>query len=44
MEDEIKKYFPSARVLRMDADTVSGKNGYVDILKKFADGGADILV
>lgn len=44
VEDEIKKYFPNARVLRMDADTVSGKNGYVDILKKFADGGADILV
>ncbi len=44
VEDEIKKYFPSASVIRMDSDTVTGKNGYIDILKKFGDHGADILV
>lgn len=44
VEEEIKKYFPDSRVLRMDADTVSGKNGYIDILSKFGDGKADILV
>lgn len=44
VEEEIKKYFPQARVIRMDSDTVSGKNGYTDILRKFGNGGADILV
>lgn len=44
VEEEVKKYFPTARVLRMDMDTVSGKNGYSNILNKFADGEADILV
>lgn len=28
----------------MDTDTVSGKNGYTEILNKFATGEADILV
>lgn len=44
VEEEVKKYFPNARVIRMDMDTVSGKNGYVNILNKFAKGEADILV
>lgn len=44
VEEEIKKLFPSARVLRMDSDTVSGKNGYAEILGKFGKGEADILV
>lgn len=44
VEEEVKKFFPDARVLRMDTDTVSGKNGYADILNKFAAGKADILV
>ncbi len=41
---ELKKLFPAARILRMDVDTTSGKEGHYKILKQFADRGADILV
>ena len=41
---ELKKLFPSARILRMDVDTTGGKEGHYKILKKFADREADILV
>ncbi|MCD8205513.1 MAG: primosomal protein N' [Clostridia bacterium] len=41
---ELKSLFPEARVVRMDNDTVSGKDGHYNILKKFADREADILV
>ena len=44
VEEAVKKYFPDARVLRMDADTTSGKAGHSKILSKFASGGADILI
>ena len=36
--------FPQARVLRMDMDTTSKKNGHQEILSAFADGQADILI
>lgn len=38
------KEFPNARVLRMDFDTTSGKNGHEEILSVFSAGEADILV
>ncbi len=41
---DLKELFPSARILRMDNDTVSGKDGHYKILKKFAGREADILV
>lgn len=41
---ELKKLYPAARILRMDMDTVSGKEGHFRILKQFAAGEADILV
>ncbi|MDO4622090.1 MAG: primosomal protein N' [Eubacteriales bacterium] len=41
---EIKRIFPEARVLRMDADTTRNKDGYEKILKAFSSGEADILV
>ena len=41
---DLKKLFPSARILRMDNDTVSGKDGHYRILKSFAAKEADILV
>ncbi len=41
---ELKKLYPAARVLRMDVDTTSGKEGHFKILKKFASREADILV
>ena len=44
IEDEIKEVFPSAKVLRMDADTTSTKGGHAEILSAFESGDADILV
>lgn len=41
---ELQKLEPSARILRMDNDTTSGKEGHYKILKAFADHQADILV
>ncbi len=41
---ELQKLYPSARILRMDNDTTSGKEGHYKILKAFADKKADILV
>ena len=41
---ELKELFPSARILRMDNDTVSGKDGHFKILSAFAAHKADILV
>ncbi len=41
---ELKKLYPSARVLRMDMDTTGGKEGHFRILRKFSDHEADILV
>lgn len=44
VEEIVKTTFPQARVLRMDADTTSGKGGHEKILSAFAGGEADILV
>ena len=44
IEAELKLKYPKARILRMDADTTSGKNDYERILKDFADEKADILI
>lgn len=41
---ELHALFPEARIIRMDNDTVSGKDGHYKILKQFADKKADILV
>jgi primosomal protein N' (replication factor Y) len=41
---DLKALFPTARILRMDNDTVSGKDGHYNILKKFGAREADILV
>lgn len=44
VEDEVKKYFPNARVLRMDMDTTTKKNSHEKILSSFGKGEADILI
>lgn len=44
VEEMVKKRFQTARVLRMDADTTSGKEGHNRILKAFSEQRADILV
>ncbi len=41
---DLQKLYPSARVLRMDNDTTSGKEGHYKILKAFQEKQADILV
>ena len=41
---ELRKLYPQARVLRMDVDTTSGKEGHYKILKEFGEHRADILV
>lgn len=44
VEQMVKKRFPQADVLRMDADTTTGKNAHENILKEYSKGGADILI
>ncbi len=44
IESEVKRIFPSARVLRMDNDTTTTKDAYLKILTAFGRGDADILV
>lgn len=44
VEEMARKRFPTARVLRMDADTTTGKEGHRRILKAFSQGEADVLV
>lgn len=41
---DLQKLYPSAKILRMDNDTTSGKEGHYKILKTFAEKKADILV
>ena len=41
---DLQKLYPTARILRMDNDTTSGKEGHYKILKTFAEKKADILV
>ncbi len=43
-EEELHRLFPSARVLRMDADTTSTKAAYENLLGSFRRGEADILL
>ena len=44
LEEFTKREFPTARVLRMDADTTAKKGAHEEILATFAEGGADILI
>lgn len=44
IEDEIKQYFPDARVLRMDADTTMSKYSYEKRFAEFANNEYDIMV
>ncbi|MDY6367866.1 MAG: primosomal protein N' [Clostridia bacterium] len=42
--DELKKLFPTAKILRMDRDTTQTKEGHFSILSAFSEKKADILV
>ncbi len=44
IESLLKKDFPQARILRMDADTTGSRGGHEEILSAFANEQADILV
>ena len=44
LEEEVRRLFPQASVLRMDADTTARKDAHERILKAFNDGKADILL
>ena len=44
LEEELRKLFSDARILRMDADTVNRKNGHGKILDKFGAHEADVLI
>ena len=44
VEEEILKFFPSAKVLRMDMDTTKGKHGHEKILDAFRRGEASVLI
>lgn len=44
IEEEVEKFFPEAKVLRMDGDTTKRKGDYEKILQSFANEEADILI
>lgn len=44
IEALLKKSFPDAKILRMDADTTKNKGGHEKVLSAFSGGKADILI
>jgi len=44
VEDELHQHFPTARIGRLDRDTVARKGAFEDVLQQFRDGLLDILV
>ena len=44
IEDELKKLFPGVSVIRMDADTTSGRHAHQNILNRFEKEKIDILI
>ncbi|MFR4996168.1 MAG: primosomal protein N' [Clostridium paraputrificum] len=44
VEEEVKKYFPKARVMRMDVDTTRNKDSHENIYNAFKCGEGDILI
>ena len=44
VQEELSSLFPDAKIVRMDADTTSGREGHARVLEDFTKGGGDILV
>jgi primosomal protein N' (replication factor Y) len=44
VEEELHRAFPTARIARLDRDTVTGKRHYETILQEFREGNYDVLV
>jgi primosomal protein N' (replication factor Y) len=43
-EEEVRRRFPGARVIRMDSDSTTRRGAVVEMISRFASGQADILV
>lgn len=44
LEEDVKKHFPEASVIRMDMDTTTYKNSHEDILRRFKEENINIMV
>lgn len=44
VEDDVKAMFPDARIIRMDMDTTTESGAHDQLLKRFSEGKADILL
>ena len=44
IEEEVRKLFPTERIIRMDLDTTKGKHGHEQLLNTFRSGEAAILI
>ena len=44
IEDILAKFFPEAKIARLDSDSMSTKTGYIDILRDFSEHKIDILI
>ena len=44
IEDEVKHFFPEARLLRWDRDVITGRYAHEKLLKNFRDHKADVLI
>lgn len=44
VEHDLKEFLPTARILRMDSDTTSGKGSHAGILARMSENSADILI
>ncbi|OFI07667.1 primosomal protein N' [Clostridium acetireducens DSM 10703] len=44
VENEVRKYFPKAKTIRMDFDTTRKKHSYENIYNYFKEGKADVLI
>ena len=44
VEEELEEHLPEARLIRMDLDTTSGKNAHEELLTRFGNREADVLL
>lgn len=44
IEEILGKFFPEAKIARLDSDVMSTKTGYIELLKDFEEGNIDILI
>ncbi len=44
VQEELLKFFPDVKIVRMDLDTTSSKNAHAEILESFRNGNAQVLI